>query len=298
MKSLCPRTPRRNGFTLIELLVVMAIISILMALLLPAVQQTREAARRTQCRNNLHQIGLAFHNFGDTTRVLPYGSTLEFYSAFATALPMFEQVQLHENYDFTQTYTIPENTAALNENISSFKCPSMWLPREVPDQLCNEIGGVGSYAVCEGTGSYMTECDGLFPMNWAAYGIANEPVRFEDIKDGTSHTIMVGELNYQMEDYLWTASSSSCPARAGEIRWGGARWGVGYPGISMANTSGTFNENSYANYTSFKSDHTGGAFFLFADGSVAFVGEGIEPDILDALATRDGNEVVQNNFGQ
>ncbi|MEZ6046186.1 MAG: DUF1559 domain-containing protein [Planctomycetaceae bacterium] len=296
MKSVFPRQHTRNAFTLIELLVVMAIISILMSLLLPAVQATRESARRTQCRNNLKQIGLAFHNFGDTHRVLPYGGTLEFYSAFATALPMFEQQQLYGNYDFTQSYTTPENTEALNSKISTLLCPSMWIPREVPDLFCNEIGAVGSYAVCEGTSAYSGDADGLFPMNWPLYGIENEPVRFDDIKDGTSHTIMVGELNYQMEDYTWTASSSSCPARAGEIRWGAARWGVGYPGVSIANTSGTFNENSYANYTSFKSDHAGGAFFLFADGSVSFVGQAIEPSILDALATRDGDEIVEDTF--
>jgi prepilin-type N-terminal cleavage/methylation domain-containing protein len=121
----------RRGFTLIELLVVIAIIAILIALLLPAVQQAREAARRTQCKNNLKQIGIALHNYHDVARSLPPGRVRvpvdgqgRCYSAYAFLLPHLEAQNLYRMIDFDLNPEDPANAAAMDQTISYFLCPS------------------------------------------------------------------------------------------------------------------------------------------------------------------------------
>ena len=135
----------QRGFTLIELLVVIAIIAILVALLLPAVQQAREAARRTQCKNNLKQIGLAMHNYHDVYRTFPMGANSQIYGPFVAILPYIEQANLQGLYDFNLYYTHPDNADAINRNVQVYLCPSMVIPRDVPAAECNEPGAASSY---------------------------------------------------------------------------------------------------------------------------------------------------------
>lgn len=279
---------RRSAFTLIELLVVIAIIAILIALLLPAVQQAREAARRTSCKNNLKQIGLALHNYHDTYSSLPMGMNPQIYGPFVAILPNLDQSNLQGLYDFNLYYTDPVNLAAINRPLPVFLCPTMTLPRSVPDTPCNEPGGPGSYGASLGTSS--TAEDGLFG-GYSSFA-APKPVKIRDITDGTTNTIMIGEFNYRLEDYLWSAFS--CSAKSGEIRWGSHRWAPAYPGVALGDTSGDFNVNLSANRGTWRSDHVGGAQFTLADGSVRFVSENINAGLLDSLATRAGGEVVSD----
>ena len=127
---------RRSGFTLIELLVVIAIISVLIALLLPAVQQAREAARRTQCLNHLKQIGLALHNYEDAHRLFPPGwvsSDTNGFSWMARILPQLDQGNLFQKIDFTQaSHASPPNLSVLQTPLNFFRCPTDTAGADLP----------------------------------------------------------------------------------------------------------------------------------------------------------------------
>jgi len=277
-----------RGFTLVELMVVLAIVGVLVALLLPAIQAAREAARRSQCANNLSQIALGIHHHHDAKQALPnathYGTT--FYSAFTALLPFVEQAELFERYEQDLQYRSPQNRQIIEQVISLYLCPTMNLPRSVPDSQisCDEYGAPGSYAVSTGTENPWTG-----PHNGAFIFARSGVTRFKSITDGLSQTLLVGELDYGLANYNWGA----CKNR--DRRWGATRWGAGYPGVSLATTSGQFNSDrlitGFAEFVTFRSDHPGGAQFALADGSVKFLVDTIDEDTLDKLSTRVSNEV-------
>lgn len=287
---------RRNAaFSLVELLVVIAIIGTLVSLLLPAVQSAREAARRTRCQSNLRQVGLAFHQHHDFIGVLPhateYGTT--FLSAFTAVLPYVEQAASYAQYDRELPYRDPTNLRVIEQDIPLYRCPSMGVPRTVPDPdpACDEYGAVGSYAVSSGTEyPWIGPHNGAFVFAPVGAAAVNEVdvTRLRTITDGTSKTLLVGEFDYGLANYKWGA----CKNRA--VRWGIARWGGGYPGVSVGATCGMFNSdrlvNGFEELVTYRSDHPGGAFFSFVDASVRFVADDIDPSVLDAMATRGGGE--------
>jgi prepilin-type N-terminal cleavage/methylation domain-containing protein/prepilin-type processing-associated H-X9-DG protein len=183
----------RRGFTLIELLVVIAIIAILIALLLPAVQQAREAARRTQCKNNLKQIGIALHNYHDIARSLPPGRVRvpvdgngRCYSAYAFLLPHLEAQNLYRMIDFDLNPEDPANAAAMDQTIPYFLCPSD------SDRKLQGNAAVHNYPLSTGTTYPLSPRN---PSGTAITGVffENSAVRFADVTDGTSHTVCISE---------------------------------------------------------------------------------------------------------
>lgn len=285
----------RRAFSLVELLVVIAIIGILVALLLPAVQAAREAARRGQCANNLRQIGLALHLYNERYGCLPSADRGQ-HSGFVSILPYLEQSALHGQYDFDKnplTKLSEANDSVIRREVSTYLCPSMYLPRSVPEtnpECDKENGAPGSYALNVGS-AYPWPGDAVYngaftkPPYKTSIGLISR-------QDGTSNTLMVGELDFGLRDFMFW----SCMAKYGEIRGGTTIWGTPYPGFSWAATSGTYNSDRIVvpgynhEWSTFRSDHAGGCNFVMVDGSVRFVQTNIDAAALDALATRDGGE--------
>lgn len=286
-----------KGFTLIELLVVISIIAVLIALLLPAVQQAREAARRTQCKNNLKQIGLALHNYESTFTIFPAGGIEDTNAAssgigasgFTLIMPYIDQGNSYNLYNFNEHYASTYNKTVINQKIAAFLCPSMVINRAVPNVPCNETGGPTSYLLSEGTASYQFPALGVFPLVLPTYGYPNRCSRFSDITDGTSNTLAAAETSYNFKNYLYTASS--CASAAGTPRWGTARWGVGYPNIGVGNTASKMN-NFAGSPTGYSSQHVGGIQALLMDGTVRFISENIDFTTYTSLATKGNGEVV------
>jgi prepilin-type N-terminal cleavage/methylation domain-containing protein/prepilin-type processing-associated H-X9-DG protein len=199
-----PISRRARGFTLIELLVVIAIIAVLVSLLLPAVQQAREAARRASCKNNLKQLGLALANYESTYSVLPmtnaqnYLPNVQGFSPQARLLPFLEQANLQDLLDYTQpAFTGPFNNLVPNPNfVAAFAIP-------IPVLLCpsdpapsqdigngNFVYGGNNYMVSYGSGTGTN-----YDLRWKTDGVVfeNSSVRFRDITDGASNTVFMSE---------------------------------------------------------------------------------------------------------
>ena len=260
-----------HGFTLVELLVVIAIIGVLVALLLPAVQQAREAARRTQCRNNLKQIGLSLHTYHDTFGQLPAYRNSGHWGWAAATLPYIEQDNLYEicgvnGYTFTNAVNgtpTAAATEALATPLPSLVCPSTTAPKTF-SQDSVDYGSI-SYAASRGYGQAGWDQDKA--ANTGAINVNG--LKFAAITDGLSNTFAMGETS----------------ARAGQWTDGPRGWSfwAGTPGNSYLERQNTlsrcvaFPMNSIYHW-GFASAHTEGSFFAFCDGSVQFISENIEFD--------------------
>ncbi len=294
----------RAGFTLVELLVVIAIIGILISLLLPAVQAARESARRSQCANNLKQMALAAHSYDGFWNFLPSARDLQTRPAgalasspFVAMLSYMEQGNVASRFDFTLAPNQGTNAALINMPMPMFICPSMTTPRDMPLPQCSgDTGAPSSYAVSTGSfyfydrdasGNYMPE-NGAF-VDAARFGWVN--LGLISTADGTSNTLLIGELDYGLTNY-----PDGC--FPGQSVGGTTQWAIGYPGVALGCTAGVYNTHTMANYRdwpTFRSEHRIGCNFAMADGSVRFVATGINAVTLDALATRAGGESVSGN---
>ena len=286
---------RRNAFTLVELLVVIAIIGLLTALIFSAVQRARESANRVRCANNLHQMGLALHQYHDMYNVLPPGCSYQdgknpfpHMSWMARILPFIEQDAVWREAE--TAYAI----APFFED-----APHSALARVIPIYICPSDGrvfypadfgkfkvGLCSYLGLEGTDQ--DSHDGVLYLD--------SQVRMTDITDGTSNTLMVGERPPSAGLNLgwWYAGWGQSKDGSGDNVLGARELYVG--GIGSGCMSGPYHfvPGKFSNQCDafhFWSPHSGGAEFLFADGSVHFVGYSNDP-IMPALATRAGGETV------
>jgi len=289
----------RFGFTLVELLVVMAIIAVLIGLLVPAVQKVRESGYRTQCKNNLRQIGIALHCYHDRTGSLPpgYASAVAAdgtdlgpgWGWAAYLLMDVEQDALHKQIDFSRDIGDPVNADARVKSLALFHCPSderrietfVTAGRPVDVAHANYVGMFGTPEITDNPDAG----NGIF--------YRNSRTRFPEIIDGLSNTLMVGERSSNLALATWTGAVTGAvvPPRPN------SPFGAEGPGVLVLGHTGDAEEchkpNNATNHVDdFWSRHTDGVNFLFADCSVRNIGVQISCTAWVALGTRDGGEAV------
>ncbi|QDT65257.1 DUF1559 domain-containing protein [Calycomorphotria hydatis] len=306
----------RRAFTLIELLVVIAIIAILIALLLPAVQQAREAARRSTCKNKFKQVGLAIHNYHDTHIAFPLshhlggnrGAACTWNSGIndeykfgwgVMILPYLDQTAVYNGFVFESNYNASANLIGQTNLhnggaiVVAFQCPSD--PQS--DFRCNRTSGINNGGVTDDLGR--TNMSGVADsQDWACntsgggWGrldgdgtlVNANNLKFKDITDGLSNTIMVAEITGGV------SGSNECQ------NWVCSNHTDAGHGINGPNTvpGGVTNwvRNDRERLMGFSSYHVGGCHCLLADGSVQFVSENVDDATLQAQATRAGGEVT------
>lgn len=314
----------RRGFTLIELLVVIAIIAVLIALLLPAVQQAREAARRTQCKNHLKQWGLALHNYHDTHNRLPYGSMglnngtpqTNNFGWHVMVLPFIEQNNLYAqfnpslNFNNTTLVNGVSNYSLKTATVPLFFCPSAREADRVGDS--ETVGGIAQvpttvnyYGIAGAKGPRPAPATGNYSITGnptanhggvALNGLLtrNTSKKFGDCTDGLSNTFLVGEISAQnlsgwSRSYrAWTQGSLTANGDSATYAHKNIQWPI-------SNGSGWTNNNANRlfNDVRFCSPHTGGAHFLMGDGRVIFVSQNIDFAVYQGAATADGGEATQ-----
>jgi prepilin-type N-terminal cleavage/methylation domain-containing protein len=305
---------RRRGFTLIELLVVIAIIAILVAMLLPAVQQVREAARKSMCQDHMHNLAIAMHNYHDSNKVFPYAFDEREKLWQAAILPQIEQKPLFDTLIYQESGPGNWDSGSANETacatiIDLFRCPSM----AVRDQI-NNNGIEGrvpvSYRVNAGSNVYSDDA-GTFPPGTPSGAIAldsskcdgmfygDSKISMKDVVDGMSNTIMIGESltdpSYVRDGQGMDHWQIGSPQTGGWTLGGASGTefteGVGATSVRMNGridpaTHGVFAEIGFGSW------HPGGAQFVMGDGVVKFVSENVDLNLYQGIGTISGGEVV------
>ena len=302
-------SPRRSAFTLIELLVVIAIIAVLIALLLPAVQQAREAARRSQCKNNMKQLGLALHNYHDTFGRLPPGSIqpVEWPYLLHFILPNIDQAPLYNLFAANWSRPAPwldatQWPATLRVGIPALLCPS-----DGQSGLVKHADGTVDLANSNYLGFFTGLNDGDTNANVSAtrtaFGV-NRGAAIRDITDGTSNTMLMGEyltgtpIDWRGWPYTGRAASQFLHATNPPNSTAGDNI-LAYPAgctaalnLPLQNLPCIPDGVTANNFATSRSRHVGGAHVLMGDGAIRFVSANMSTATYRNLAwMADGNVI-------
>jgi prepilin-type N-terminal cleavage/methylation domain-containing protein/prepilin-type processing-associated H-X9-DG protein len=293
--------PPLHGFTLVELLVVITIIGILIALLLPAVQAAREAARRMLCANNFKQVGVAMHNYYAAYEAFPPGMNFASFSSWSLGLlPYIEQQPLYDRFDFrggNGYYDGAGNQAACHTVIGAYLCPTDPQAGEFVDCATNnspdDAGLADMCAVADSNDWGINRSwPSLFPGELNGMFGGEVGCRIAQVTDGTSNTLMVGEVTGKGRGthvgHFWASWNLM-----------DTRDGINGPLTAPAQNYQSFRTAGFASW------HPGGCHFTMADGSVQFISQNVSsgerpagqpPSVLHALTTRAGGEVPPTTF--
>ena len=288
---------QRWAFTLVELLVVLAIIGLLIGLLLPAIQQTRESARLNTCKSNLRQLGLGTHNFEISFGALPAGylyrpsaqGNAAGYSWGSMLLPFVEQRSLYEEFDFTLPIFDNVNRIARERHLPIFLCPTDPVSYTEFVEMGDERYAMACYVANFGPPDLDETQDkrnGVFSRN--------SRTKLSEITDGLCHTLMVGER----VNGAFRSGASHDNHFDYETTWAAAVRDIGDPtddhGHMVLFQTGHTPNHPLSDDRDVSAPHQGIAQFLFCDGSVHAVQESIDQAVYDALGTSAGGEVVKN----
>ncbi len=301
---------QRHGFTLVELLVVIAIIGILIAMLLPAIQSVRGAARRTECMNNIRQLGIALHNYAGSFDAFPPAHT-ELHSWTGIILDYIEQTNVGDLYDRTKNWSHPNNQAAIRRIIPTFLCPSNPNGEAFHlDSIGNgKFAAVMDYAAITHVAPVVYSGGFAEPVRNAQGGLASgKGTEFRDIRDGLSNTLLLTEDVGRPVHHLSTGLG---PA---ELQVGGGNLGVQngrVAGAGWADKSNTIPVHGFTsdglfcpgpvpvnatNNNEAFGFHPGIVISLLCDGSVKAVSENISMQQYSELVTRNGGEINSYRF--
>lgn len=283
----------RTALSLIELLVVIAILGTFLGLLLPAIQKVRAAGLRTECANHLKQVGLALHAYHDAQHVLPPGMSLNidggaypYLSWNVRILPFLEQSNLWK--DIQTAYNINRDFLFIPPHIhrktiiSTFVCPADARSASIAIFPNEQVVAFTSYLGVEGTDQFKR--DGILFLD--------SQVRFAEVTDGLSNTLLVGERPPSADDRFgwWYAGWGQHHTGSAEMILGvREQLDTDEPCLEGPYHFGPGSDNSLCDFLHFWSQHPGGGHFLFADGSVRFVTYNAD-SLMPALATRAGSE--------
>lgn len=292
----------RFGFTLVELLVVIAIVGVVVGLLLPAVQQSRETARRMQCTNNLKQIGLALHNYHDSHKRFPPGYVTGFDSSgkeigpgwgWATMiLPEMEQAPVRDGIRFVDSIEHPSNASIRIKSIVSYLCPSDSV-QSPWNAVTRDSMGFPTTVICQVAASNYLGVFGVREPVGDGDGILfrNSQIGLRDILDGTSSTLLIGERSHRWSEATWLGAVTDAelfpPKGSPALPFieGASSMVLGHTFEGPPNAPNLEGNN-------FSSQHSGGANFVFADGHVQFVTSSTDKQVFRALSTRSGGETL------
>jgi prepilin-type N-terminal cleavage/methylation domain-containing protein/prepilin-type processing-associated H-X9-DG protein len=307
----CGWAGRGLGFTLIELLVVISIIGVLIALLLPAVQAAREAARRVECTNHLKQIGLGMHAYHAVMEVFPPGYITGTESAARNSpetgpgwgwgtmlLEHLEQRALFHGVNFGLAITDPAAATVRTVSLGVFLCPSS---TGASGPITLRDAGGNALITDLSAGQYVASAGQLeveeFPASNNGVFYRNSRIGLRDIRDGSSQTLMVGERSRNVADATWVGVIPRARVCTNP------RWVVqdcetanvmvlSHTGPSPGEEWIDVPNNKQAGADDYWSLHLGGCNFLFCDGSVRFIKESVNPRVFSFLSTRAGGEIV------